>query len=137
MFFSIMQFEDFANHNAFDLLTRYGTTHLVFNDDIQVTLFDACIVFYCVISANMIKCKLAYSKYHLEFVSFILYCREPLLWFLLGLLQRKSYLVEHWQSILSSSWVLERSLSLCFFVWKFHMLFILYSIDTLIVLLNA
>ena len=119
MFFSIMQFEDFANHNAFDLLTRYGTTHLVFNDDIQVTLFDACIVFYCVISANMIKCKLAYSKYHLEFVSFILYCREPLLWFLLGLLQRKSYLVEHWQSILSSSWVLERSLSLSFYIWKF------------------
>lgn len=37
----IMQFEDFANHNAFDLLARYGTTHLVFNDDIQVVLFDA------------------------------------------------------------------------------------------------
>ncbi|CAO2045733.1 unnamed protein product, partial [Urochloa humidicola] len=24
-------------HNAFELLTRYGTTHLVFNDDIHVT----------------------------------------------------------------------------------------------------
>lgn len=51
----ILQFEDFANHNAFDLLAKYGTSHLVFNDDIQVRSSISAILKLVVLSLTIVS----------------------------------------------------------------------------------
>ncbi|XP_062097891.1 NADP-dependent malic enzyme isoform X2 [Humulus lupulus] len=57
----LIQFEDFANHNAFELLSRYSSSHLVFNDDIQGT---ASVVLSGVIAAlKLVGGKLADHKF--------------------------------------------------------------------------
>ena len=85
VFFSITQFEDFANHNAFEHLARYGTTHLVFIDDIQVVIWCLQCILLCNVGTIWLNASWIILKYHLQFILFI-NCRELLPWFLLGLL---------------------------------------------------
>ncbi|KAI3825470.1 hypothetical protein L1987_06959 [Smallanthus sonchifolius] len=64
----LIQFEDFANHNAFELLIKYRTSHLVFNDDIQtkMTVEESRKKIWLVDSKGLVVCSRKDSLQHFK-----------------------------------------------------------------------